>query len=82
MILNLPPVVAEAEANSENGPSKLLVGGVGFSWSEFIPNIFFITKSSYQSSNSLSSLPSKNIASCEIVNDQFWTGIVHFLAAF
>jgi hypothetical protein len=63
MILNLPPVVAEAEASSENGPSKLLVGGVGFSWSGLIPKIFLITKSSYQSFNSFSSLPSKYIAS-------------------
>jgi hypothetical protein len=31
MTLNLPPVVAEAEASSENGPSFMLVGGAGFS---------------------------------------------------
>jgi hypothetical protein len=62
VILDLPPKRAEAEASSENGPTSMLVGGAGFCWSGFGRIIFFISHT-YQSFNSLSSLPSKNIAS-------------------
>ena len=62
VILNLPPMIAEIEASSENGLSKLLVGGVGFSWSGSMGANFFIIKLAYQSFSSLSSLPSKKIA--------------------
>ena len=62
VILDLPPKRAEAEASSENGPTSMLVGGAGFCWSGFVRTIFFISQHIYQSFNSLSSLPSKNIA--------------------
>jgi len=42
IILNQPLKVAEAETSSENGPSDMLVGGAGFSWSGFTRTIFFI----------------------------------------
>jgi hypothetical protein len=61
IILNQPLKVAEVEVSSENGPSGMLVGGVDFNWSGFT-RIIFIKQSTYQSFNSLSSLPSKNIA--------------------
>ena len=82
LILVLPSRRAKAEASSENGPINKLVGGAGFCWSGFVRIIFFICPHSYQIFNSLSSLPSKNIANWEIVRDQFWIGIVHFLLAF
>ena len=62
LILDLPPKRAEAEASSENGSTIMLVGGAGFCWSGFERIIFFISQHTYQSFNSLSSLPSKNIA--------------------
>jgi len=62
LILDLPSKRAEAEASSENGPIIMLVGGAGFCWSGFERIIFFISQHTYQSFNSLSSLPSKNIA--------------------
>ena len=62
LILNLPPKRAEAEASSENGPTSMLVGGAGFCWSGFARIMFIISEHTYQSFNSLSSLPSKNIA--------------------
>ena len=62
VILDLPSKRAEAETSSENGPTSMLVGGAGFCWSRFGRIIFFISQHTYQSFNSLSSLPSKNIA--------------------
>lgn len=62
LILDLQSKRAEAEASSENGPTIMLVGGAGFCWSGFVRIIFFIRQHTYQSFNSLSSLPSKNIA--------------------
>ena len=59
---SLPPVVAEADASSENGPHFARRR----SWHQLERNgkrSFPHSKISYQSFSSLSSLPSKNIAS-------------------
>jgi len=62
---------AEVKVRSENGPTNSHVGGFDFLLERVVGTILSRYKYTYQILNSLSSLPSKNIASWEIVSDQF-----------
>jgi hypothetical protein len=59
----LPLNPAEVKVKSENGPPNSHIGGIDFCWSGSIGTNSCICIRPYQILNSLSSLPSKNIAS-------------------
>ncbi len=66
-----PQAPAEVKVRSENGPPNSHVGRFDFLLERVVGTILSRYKYTYQILNSLSSLPSKNIASWEIVSDQF-----------